>query len=250
MATFNTKIPLSPDDPNEMMLVHRGETGSITENFTEDELFNPKNGLDAHPLSMDTVRAVQHVRSYFGLPIRVTSTYRNYVPSGSGVVNAAQRSPHMLAQAIDFQFIDTEKRPDLQVAIREDFASKGELWQQLWAMGVRGFGVYDSFIHLDTVKSELYADFRSKRTNTHEGQQYAYWNSMKELRYVSATGNKFIRQLKEQFGTVVGMGAELANGEDRGTDIEFKHILRIVGMLTVGSSLIIGFFWLKRKFAL
>ena len=91
----------------------------------------------------------------------------------------------MTAQAIDFTFIGSSSvRNNLLINAREDFLNKGELWQLLWSNGVRGFGVYDSFIHIDTLRSEFYDWASAKRKRTYQGDIYATWNSQNRLRYL------------------------------------------------------------------
>lgn len=181
--SFRTHIPRHPDDPNTFEMVRAGDMRRVTSNFTANELFNPKNGIAEHPIATKVVQAMQYIRSTFGEVMNVTSTYRTYVPVGG-----VSRSPHMLAEAIDAQITDLSKRDAIMVYLREDFDSKGSIFRTLFNQHqVRGFGIYDTFIHLDVVPVELYADFRNKRTERFNGFQYAYWNNMKRLRYQKST---------------------------------------------------------------
>lgn len=218
------------------------------------ELYNSRTGLEEHPLALDAVRCVQLVRSFTRVPIRINSTYRNYIPTDG--IKPASTSPHMLGQAIDFSFLTSEEEAEsLYVAIRDDFDRKGPLFQALWEEGCRGFGSYDTFIHLDTVRSELYEPFRAKRGATYQGALYARWNNMKTLLYRKAdieiapsgelqeTGkadHPVVAEVKHIAGTVSGMISEIFHNEDQGRDFNLLHaaylaiviILLLLGLLS------------------
>lgn len=242
-----THIPLHPDDPNQFVMVSSRD-GQVTDNFSYAELYNPKTGLAGHPISLQVVEAVQFIRSVTGIPMNANSTYRNYIPSSG--VNPASRSPHMLACAFDSSFLaDGPTNEALYIAIREDFDNKGPLFQYLWDMGVRGFGSYDTFIHLDTLASEYYSFARTKRTSVHKGQRYARWNNMKELMYlrpslkfveqhgtialveVGEEEPAIVRTVKSVAGIVKGSLNELFDNDDQGRDFTARQGVYIVGTL-------------------
>lgn len=246
-----THYQVREDDPNRYMMV-RPSTASVTDHFTMAELYNSRTGMEEHPLAMDVVECVEVLRSFIGVPIRINSTYRNYIPKDG--VNPATTSPHMLGQAIDFSFLaPKEESEKLYVAIREDFDQKGPLFQALWAAGCRGFGSYDTFIHLDTVIPELYPPFRSKRSTTYQGQQYARWNNMKTLLYrtadlvISPAGelqagkepdNAVVQEVKNVVGTISGVIREVFDNEDQGKDFNLLHLF----YLLAGGGLIMALF--------
>jgi len=218
MAEIKTYYPLADNDPNDYLIVSNSDA-AVTENFIQKELFNPKANMNKHPLSVQVVECVQAVRDFTGTPIRINSAYRNYVPIGGASV-----SSHMLGQAIDFSFIaKKEEREALYISIRHDFENKGPLFEILWDLGCRGFGLYDSFIHLDTTVSELYPDFRKKRTKKHLSQRFAIWNKMKLLRNRPVTNtlaiNPVISIIETATGVVEGFIEEVMESEDRGADI-------------------------------
>jgi hypothetical protein len=106
-------------------------------------------------------------------------------------------------------------------------------------MGIRGFGSYDTFLHLDCVQSELYPVFAAKRTRRYQGKQYSRWNSMKTLRnlYVGPT-NVVLDTILVTAGEIRGVFADLGNAEDRGKDIRAKHIITIALVLAVAGALV------------
>lgn len=246
-----THIPLHDQDPNEFIIVSQRE-GQVTDNFSYSELHNPKTGLAEHPLSRQVVDAVQLIREVTGVAMNTNSTYRNYIPQNG--INPASQSPHMLACAFDTSFLsDVYTNQTLYVAIRVDFDQKGPLFTHLWDMGVRGFGSYDTFIHLDTVRSELYAPFRAKRTSVYKGERYARWNNMKELYYQQATLKiveqdgrlavvpvdqpeeaQVVKTVKSVAGVIRGTLNELFDNEDQGSDFTDRQ-----GVLLAGTALAI-----------
>lgn len=180
------RVPMSNSDSNDMVAI-RNSSEQVSTHFKMSELFNPKNGLNAHPFSRTCLNALEIIRSYMGVPISVTSTYRNYVPA-----NGANPSAHMLGCAVDFKFAQSGTRLEqIMVYLREDWAGKGELFQKLISAGVTGFGLYDNFVHIDTVNISLYPSFSKKRTATFLGRRYAVWNDMKRLRYLSVREGYF-----------------------------------------------------------
>lgn len=239
MIQPNTHYPVSPQDDTEYFIVGNRST-QLRPNFRESEFYNAKTGLSEHPIARACVDAVQFLRTQSGIPIRITSTYRNYIPAGG--VNPATISPHMLAQGIDFQFIaDSSTADQLYLEIREDFNNQGPLFQALWEIGIRGFGSYDHFIHLDCVTSELYQPFRQKRWRTYRGQIFGRWDNMKRLRYRSPGSSNLLGELVlGAAGSVQGWINELRNNEDQGRDAGFRNVLPII--LIIAATAALGYF--------
>lgn len=239
MSNLQTYIPQAPNDTTGYVMVSNSSQ-KLRENFTVGEFYNPKTGLPSHPLAVSVIEAVQYLRTKFGMPIRITSTYRNYIPTGPGVVGASTHSPHMLAQAIDFQFIGTEREVNpIYIELRDDFDNKGPIFQELWDMGIRGFGSYDTFLHLDCVQSELYPVIAAKRTRRYQGKLYSRWNSMKTLRNLSiGPTNVVLDTILVTAGEIRGVFADLGNAEDRGKDIRAKHVATIALALAVAGAVV------------
>ena len=246
MSSVQTHYPISPQDDTVYLMVSNSEA-QLRPNFKESELYNSRTGLPEHPIAEKIVDVVQFMRTQFEVPIHTTSSYRNYIPTSG--INPATISPHMLAQALDFQFIaDQATKDELYIQIRDDFDKKGPLFQALWEMGVRGFGSYDTFIHLDVVQSELYPAFSSKRKRKYQGKIYARWNSMKALRYRKAKGDNVITSaIKSAIGSVRGALAELENTEDQGDDISSRSLGYFFLLFLLGFSVIGAFLYVGRK---
>ena len=173
---IDTYKPVHVDDPNEFVTVSANDSSKVAANFTAKEFYNSRIGKP-HLMSKQVIRCAQIIRDWAGIPTEINSSYRNYVPTGG-----ATHSPHMMAMGVDLDFFEVAKEEELLIRVRDDFDQKGELFQALWAAGCRGFGVYDGFVHIDTVPVELYEVFKAKRGAKYNGEQYAYWNHQKTLR--------------------------------------------------------------------
>ena len=249
---IKTHYPVSNQDQQQYLIV-KDTNEQLTKNFQMYELFNPKAGLNEHPISEVVVACLQAIRDFYNEPIIVTSTYRNYIPVGG--ISPATVSPHMLGQAIDFSFsVDSGYADNIYTHFRDDVMHQGQLFNMLWQIGARGFGSYDNFIHIDTVKSELYEPFRNKRSKFYQGEIYAHWNKMKRLLYrktsfvmMATESGELVSNLDvydqdqgqyELFltglaGSVAGAFSEFWEVEDRGYDFDFWNVAYLVAALFI-----------------
>lgn len=140
------------------MYIYKNGNRQITTNFTEDEFFSKSyNAPVFHFLDDNLINAVQWLRSYLGQPIKINSTYRTK-EDNPGVTN----SQHLTGKAIDF------KTDNLQLIVN-DIAEKGVIFQKLFnQFGIRGFGLYNNFIHIDTRTTG--------GKQQYNGINYAFWN--------------------------------------------------------------------------
>jgi len=132
----------------EQITVTAGSSALVAANFTAGE-FHSKS-LDApqqHPFSTLTIEAVQAVRDFWGVPTSVTSSHRTYL--GNVAVGGGFASQHLGYGAADIQPSSSSLRSEKMKEIYDDMACKGPLYQQLKAMGVKGVGIYNTFLHLD-----------------------------------------------------------------------------------------------------
>lgn len=253
-----THLRLADNDPHEFYTVS-DKTIKLSNNFWMYEFYNPKTKLKEHPIAKKVVDVAQILRDYFGVPWKTSevdgvwrSTYRNYIPQGKGVYSAATKSPHMLAQAADLvPYTDEQTRNDILMQIRDDWEKKGDLFRVLWYAGCRGFGVYDTFVHVDVVVSELYPAFSARRTSKHKGEMYAYWNKMGVLRYkkpsiIILDQRKFPGEkvkapngildntvVHDAAGAVMGTISELTNDADAFQDGSNKVLYTIATILLI-----------------
>lgn len=123
-------------------------TRLIRPNFIEQEVYSKSpNAPDCHPLSNKTLDGIQLVREFWGAPTSVTSTYRT--ASHNTAIGGSATSQHITGAAIDIQPVDASIRFEKIKAFYEDMVCKGPLYQSLKNAGVKGVGIYNSFVHLD-----------------------------------------------------------------------------------------------------
>ena len=143
--------------------INKGSDYQLKPNFKEFEFYSKcMDSPDKHYLDYNLPNAVLYLRDKYNTPIKITSTYRttncNILAGGSS------KSYHLEGKAIDFQF--TQNNKEILKQIYSDFASRGEVYQNLKQLGINGFGFYNTFIHLDTRPKETYWD----NTNSDFGQ--------------------------------------------------------------------------------
>jgi uncharacterized protein YcbK (DUF882 family) len=126
----------------------RNRNIQLTENFLESELYSTDpNAPDSHYLDDRVVQALQYIRTLTGKPIRVTSTYRS--PEYNALIGGSESSQHLYGRAIDFQWITNNE--DELTRFHTELDSEGsQLKEDLYNIGVRGFGYYKTFVHIDT----------------------------------------------------------------------------------------------------
>jgi len=129
-------------------MIIRDEDIQVTPNFNMRELYS--TSFDApteHYLDDRTIEALQYIRTLSGSPIRVTSTYRTLLHNTA--IGGSRTSQHMVGRAIDFQWINnnTYELTRLHTQMNDP---NSPLRQNLWDIGIRGFGYYQTFCHIDT----------------------------------------------------------------------------------------------------
>jgi hypothetical protein len=139
------------------LTITRGDNTLIAPHFRASEFYSKSpDRPTSHSFPSELVEAAEFLRVHFGLAWRITSTYRtptqearicevNNLPPG-----LATTSQHVLARAMDSQPAGTEaQNAHVMEVLALDFQSNGEVFQALRKIGVKGFGIYDTFIHLD-----------------------------------------------------------------------------------------------------
>ena len=121
-------------------------TAKISADFTFSEFFYPDYPANfrkqAQPfyLNKSLIKAPQIIRSYFNLPVNITSCYRPH----------KSQAMHFWCMAIDLQINFNKKKEDMQFLInslRLEF--KTDLFFMLRKAGINGFGFRDDHLHLD-----------------------------------------------------------------------------------------------------
>lgn len=113
---------------------------------------------ESHFLDNRLIEAVQLIRDFFNTPVLINSTFRPHKTKGY----------HPKGMALDFSFQNSNK--DLISAYSWEISKRRELFYKLRAIGINGFGIYDSFGHIDTRQEKgMHVD--------QNGNYYALWDS-------------------------------------------------------------------------
>jgi hypothetical protein len=135
------------------MIVERNSEVYVLDNFKSKEFFTKSADFldNEHFFSDKVATAIQAVRSFIGKKVRVTSTLRTSLHNS--LIGGGKLSQHLTGNAGDFEFIEDEAG-SMRI-FYEQMLCKGELYQSLKNIGIKGVGIYKGFIHLDDGDSEL-----------------------------------------------------------------------------------------------
>lgn len=90
-------------------------------------------------INLDLVNILQKIRNHFGAPVTINSAYR--CEKHNAAVGGAKSSKHLYGQAAD---------------IRVEGVKPKTVAQYAESIGVKGIGLYDSFVHVDTRTKKFY----------------------------------------------------------------------------------------------
>lgn len=128
----------------------KGDATKIATNFRAREFDCQGRGCcSATPIDDKLVAYLQQIRDHFGKPVHVTA-YRCKTHNAR-VANAAPNSYHCYGQAADFHI---------------DGVAPAEIAKYAESIGIKGIGLYDTFVHIDTriSKSFWYSHAQQRRT--------------------------------------------------------------------------------------
>lgn len=160
------------------LIIKQGDKTSLSRNFTANEFYSKSSDAPAsHSFPSELVEAAQLLRDSYGVPFRVTSTvrtpsheYRLCIHKGEDYARAMMvSSQHVKRRAMDIQ--PTSNTAAVMSDLQFDIIDRGFMFKKLRALGVTGFGLYDTFVHLDVRKEA------GKQKD--EFGTYAFWNNMK-----------------------------------------------------------------------
>lgn len=145
--------------------ISKGDNTHISPNFLASEFHSKKASAPAsHPFYSELVEAVQFLRTYYDKPWRITSTYR---PDSIG-------SQHRECRAVDSQPIDRD--PVVLADLQRQLCDKNsEVFRKLRSLGITGFGVYDTFCHLDCRDVDKFPAPHQDRVG-----RFAFWDNRKK----------------------------------------------------------------------
>lgn len=156
----------------------KGDNQKIATNFRAREF--DCNGTDCcteTKIDEELVEYLQQIRDHFGKPVYLTA-YRCEAQNAR-TPNAANNSYHVYGRAADFHI---------------DGVAPAEIAQYAESIGIKGIGLYDTFVHIDTreSKSFWYSHAQQRRTT--------FGGAPKEEGY---TLEQFIREVQSACGTAV-----------------------------------------------
>lgn len=128
----------------------KGDATKLAANFRASEFDCQGNGCCATtPIDEKLVDYLQQIRNHFGKPVYVTA-YRCQAYNAK-VANAVPNSYHMYGMAADFHI---------------DGVAPEEIAKYAESIGIKGIGLYDTFVHIDAreSKSFWYSHAQQRRT--------------------------------------------------------------------------------------
>lgn len=132
----------------------KGEVVKLSANFNSTE-FDCKGAgcCNSTKISKQLITYLQLIRNHFGKPVKINSGYR--CQKHNSAVGGAKASKHTLGQAAD---------------IRIDGVEPKEVAKYAESIGIKGIGLYDSFVHIDTrtTKYFWYGHNEERRTTFNE----------------------------------------------------------------------------------
>lgn len=154
-----------------MILIQKDSENQLTANFKEKEFFSnsPDIGGTAHKFDETVIHALQFIRTHYDVKIQVLSTYRT--PKHNKDCGGKPSSLHLFYRAIDWKFYGTGAKEAMK-QYQEDIENRGEVFQTLRKMGVRGIGLYKNFNHIDSRTDKIVPIFN----HVDEIGRYSYFD--------------------------------------------------------------------------
>ena len=161
----------------------KGSNKQLAPNFKAREFDCQGSGCcSTTPIDEKLVDYLQKIRTHFGKPVYVTA-YRCKTHNAK-VANAAPNSYHCYGQAADFHI---------------DGVAPAEIAKYAESIGIKGIGLYDTFVHIDTrtTKSFWYSHAQERRTTFGGAPKVA------EPKAESYSLEQFIRDVQKACGASV-----------------------------------------------
>jgi hypothetical protein len=149
------------------MIIRENNTNKVSNNFTEKEYFDASYGtgsISQFDYSNSVIQAAQIIRDHYGVPMKVTASYRT--PEHDRSKGRSGTGQHTKKTAGDFAFLDGG---NTLLMYHQDILNKGSLYQKLRNAGINAFGLYDNFLHIDSRSS-------GNQPDSNYGS-YAFWDN-------------------------------------------------------------------------
>ena len=117
---------------------------NLTRNFKIKE-FKCNDGSDIVKIDLKLAALLQDIRDYFGKPVIISSAYRT--SSYNKKVGGSSGSLHLFGQAADISITGITPR---------------EIARYAESLGVKGIGLYSTFVHVDTRSTKYYWAYNVK----------------------------------------------------------------------------------------
>ncbi len=122
-------------------------------NFNEQDLYSGcSDAPDEHYLSDALIDALNFLWKYYGTAIEISARGGYRTQSCNAAAGGAEKSQHLLGRAVDVNWKENETA--IIAHLNNDIRNEGIVFQSLLDLGIRGFGLYNTFIHIDARVSE------------------------------------------------------------------------------------------------
>lgn len=123
--------------------LHPNSNARLSDQQLPDEIY----------LTDEVILGLQVIRDYYKVPILINSTartpaFQKKLGGGANSQHVSKKENGYLSSAIDLSF---QKDPDRKYLkdYHYQILKKGNLYNLLKSAGIKGFGLYDNFIHID-----------------------------------------------------------------------------------------------------
>lgn len=171
-----------------VIIYDKNDKKKLSENFKVYEFSCKGNGCcSTVKIDSDLVKYVQKIRDHFKKPLVIGSGYR--CPTyNSKVLNAAKQSKHTMGMAAD-------------ISIKG--VAPAEIAKYAESLGIKGIGLYDTFVHIDTRKTKFFWYSHAQEPRTTFGGKAPEQAVTKPTTSSKYTRTQFIKDIQKAFGAKV-----------------------------------------------
>lgn len=151
----------------------KNKSKKASKNFTNGELLSHCRYLNypnGHFVSVYTISGLQYLREYYGVPIKILSSYRD--KACNDAAQGAEFSQHLYVNALDWKFIGPKAAATQKLFVR-DIRLQSIVLQTLIEMGCRSFGTYPYGYGTNHIDSREVIKGNSRIRN----REYIVWGS-------------------------------------------------------------------------